>query len=244
MAKNNIGDTLKNTLQGAAESVKTAAKDVKLPELKAPEKIKDAFKKKEVPVSSAEQTSAPARINISVYNAMKIIYYFMAVDGEVHQSEEEKFNSICAELDPEFTNYYRQIIDECKMQMDKVIDADDYYDVIQEGVEDTIMSAVNASDIYIPPKLLVWNLLAIAHSDEKYDEPERKLLKYIVRKLDVDRAVFLELESSFLTVMDLEKELLWVKTTDRPYLSIEVVVNEIADRKNAVFTGVRDLVLL
>ena len=48
------------------------------------------------------------------------------------------------------------------------------------------------ADTYITPKLLVWDLLTIAYSDESYDETERKLLKYIVRKLQIDKAVFLE----------------------------------------------------
>ena len=46
-----------------------------------------------------------------------------------------------------------------------------------------------------------------AYSDESYDETERKLLKYIVRKLQIDKAVFLEMESSILTILDIEKEI-------------------------------------
>lgn len=93
-------------------------------------------------------------------------------------------------------------------------------------------------------KPLVWDLLTIAYSDESYDETERKLLKYIVRKLQIDKAVFLEMESSILTILDIEKEIAWIKTTDRPYLTIEARVNELTKRQAAIFDSVKDLITL
>ena len=68
------------------------------------------------------------------------------------------------------------------------------------------------------------------------------MIQAIVEELQIDKAVFLELESSLLTMLDLEKELSWIKTTDRPYLVIEAMVNEIADRKDAVMQGVKSLI--
>ena len=91
---------------------------------------------------------------------------------------------------------------------------------------------------------MIWNLLTIAYSDESYDETERKLLKYIVRKLQIDKAVFLEMESSILTILDIEKEIAWIKTTDRPYLTIEARVNELTKRQAAIFDSVKDLITL
>ena len=44
--------------------------------------------------------------------------------------------------------------------------------------------------------------------------------------------------------MDLEKELAWIKTTNKPYLTIEAMVNEIADRKSVIFESVKDLITL
>ena len=69
-------------------------------------------------------------------------------------------------------------------------------------------------------------------------------MKYIVHKFNIDKTVFLEMESSFLTLMDLENELNWIKTTDRPYLTIESIVNEISDRKTAILEGLKDLIAL
>ena len=248
MKKKAISKNLKNTFDGAVESVKTVAKDVKFPEIKAPEikmplKKKKVIKKKEkakAPV--VEHTDALVISNISTNSAIKIIYYVMAVDGEVNRSEEEEFDSICAELDPEFKENKEQIINECRAQIDKVIDPEDYYDVIQDGVEDALISTLIAKNANLPSKLFVWDLLSIAFSDNYYDETQRKLIKYIVRKLDIDKAVFIEMESSFLTLMDLDKELNWIKTTNRPYLTIEAMVNEIVVRKSVIFESVKHLI--
>ena len=181
---------------------------------------------------------------ISTENAIKIFYYLMAVDGEVFHSEEEKFDEIGLQMDPNFAEHKEQIVSACKAQLDKVIDSEDYYDVVQDGVEEAILIPNQSADSFITPKLLVWDLLTIAYSDEKYDEKERRLLKYIVRKFSIDSTIFLEMESSLQTLMDIEKETNWIKTTNRPYLTIEAQVNELADRRNVIFESVKDLIML
>ena len=128
--------------------------------------------------------------------------------------------------------------------MRKVIDPEDHYDVIQDCVEAALLATVKAEEATISSKLLVWDLLTVAFSDENYNDSERRLLKYIVRKLNLDKASFLEMESSILTVMDIERELTWIKTTDRPYLKIESVVSELAQRKKVIFDNVKDMIAL
>ena len=237
MAKVVFGKGIKNKFQGAVDSAKAAVKDVKIPD------VKDVFKKREQP--KQEEKPEVIKINsVSTKNALKIIYYLMAADGQVFHSEEEKYDSIGKEIDPEFADHKEQIIKECQAQLDKVIDPGDYYDVLQDGIEDALLSSRQTADTFITPKLLVWNLLTVAYSDESYDEAERKLIKYIVRKTDIDKALFLEMESSILTLMDIEKELAWIKTTNRPYLTIEAMVNELADRKGVIFESVKDLIAL
>jgi len=253
MAKIEFGKGLKDKLQGAVNSAKAAAKEVKTPEVKVTTPdvkakvadIRESLKKKEKSPSKSKDDSEVLEIKaISTRSALKIIYYLMAVDGEIFHSEEEKFDSIGKELDPDFAQNKDQIVKECQAQLDKVIEAEDFYDVLQDGVEDALLMSRQTADSFITPKLLVWDLLTVAYSDESYDESERKLIKYIVRKTNIDKAVFLEMESSLLTLMDIEKELTWIKTTNRPYLVIEAMVNELADRKNVIFESVKDLISL
>lgn len=244
--------SLKDRMKGSLDTLKTAAKTVKVPEIKKPEinladikipPVKELFQKKES--EQPEKGDSPIRItSISTRNALKIFYYMMAVDGELFHGEEEKFELIGQEVSPEFEAIKESVIGECQRQLDKVIDAADFYDVLQDGVEDALLSSAKSEDTFITPKLLVWDLLTLAYSDEQYDETERRLLKYIVRKLDIDKAVFLEMESSIQTLMDLEKEQQWIKTTERPYLTIEAMVNEVEDRKHVIFDSVKALIAL
>jgi len=230
-------DAVKNT----ADSIKDAAKYIKVPELKA-----DQFLKKKVPLPAKQEEESKTLDlqTVSTKSALKIIYFLMAADAEVYHSEDETFDTIGLNLDPNFMDIKEDLISECQNQLNKVIDPEDYDDVVIEGVADALLTSVSTEDSFITPKLLVWNLLTIAHSDEKYHARERKIIKYIVRKLNIDKDIFLEMEHSFLTLSDLEKELNWIKTTDRPYLKIEAMVNEIADRKNVVFESVKDLITL
>lgn len=251
MDKDQEKKSLKDRMKGSLDTLKTAAKTVKVPEIKKPEinlsdikipPVKDLFKKKG---TGQEDESAPIRItSISTRNALKVFYYMMAADGELFHGEEEKFDLIGQEISPEFEKIRADVIAECQQQLDKVIDSADYYDVLQDGVEDALLSSAKTADSFITPKLLVWDLLTLSYSDEQYDETERRLLKYIVRKLDIDKAVFLEMESSIQTLMDLEKEQQWIKTTERPYLTIEAMVNEIEDRKHVIFDSVKALIAL
>lgn len=241
----------KEKIQKATDSTVEAVKKVKLPEVDT-EGIKNIFKKKDAEQGSDSETTEEELKEAEVLsikaiptrNAIKIFYYLMAADGEIFQREEEKFDSIGQELDPNFAEHKEQIVNECQAQLDKVIDPEDYYDTLQDGIEDTLTHMKVTDDSFITPKLLVWDMLTVAYSDEKYNEVERKLLKYVVRKVNIDKAVFLEMESSILTLMDIEKELEWIKTTNKPYLTIEAMVNELNDRKSVIFESVKDLIAL
>lgn len=267
MAKLGFGKGLREKLQIAADAAKSAAKDAKetIKDVKLPdvEEVKAAVKEVKVPDMSSvkakvfdvkeslkkkqpgQEPSEPDEIKtISTRSALKIVYYLMAADGEILSSEEEKFDSIGRELDPFFADHKAELVQECRAQMEKTLDLEDYYDVLQDGVEEALRSSLTSADTFITPKLLVWDLLTIAYSDNAYDETERRLVKYVVRKTSIDKAVFLEMESSILTLMDIERELAWIKTTDKPYLTIEAIVNELVDRKNVVFESVKDLISL
>ena len=241
MAENKTGKGLFGAFQGMVDSVKTTVQDIKLPDIKLPEvNIPKIFQKQEEKKDIIEVV--PEIKSISVQSAIKIIYFMMNVDGMIQEEEERRFDEIGKELDPDFGAKKEAIVALCQNHMSKIIDPDDYYAVLQDGVEDAIAVGKNPKEAALAPKVLIWDLLTVAYSDGQYDENERKILKYIVRKLNVDKAVFLEMESSYLALRDLEDELNWIKTTDRPYLTIESMVNEIADRKNAIVESVKDLI--
>ena len=114
---------------------------------------------------------------ISVKAALQIFYYMMAADGTIEEEEEEKYSLIKKELDPENHVSMNEIITEYNRKLDQAIDPDDFEDVIRDAVDTTLANDVVTSDSFITPKLLIWDLLTIAFSDNDYDESERKLLK-------------------------------------------------------------------
>lgn len=261
MEKKDLGGLLKGKLQGAADTVKNTVKDAKIPEVKipdlkkadikipdfkVPDQVKNVFKKSENDTKEAELSKSEIQIvkAVSPVNAAKIFYYLMAADGNIGDSEIERFELIGQELDQNFSEHKEYIEKACKEQLDKVIDKDDYYDVVQDGVEEALLSKQESDKGFVSAKLLVWDLLTIAYSDEEYGDEERKLMKYIVRKVDISKDVFLEMESSYLAVTDIKKELDWIKSTDRPYLEIEKQVKELERRQNAIYESVKALIYL
>ena len=266
---NETAGTVKNTIKDAKipEKLSEVKLSEKLSEVKIQDHVKNVFKKGD----SADSGNSGKRMHseiegansssdkqkdelrkseiqtvkvVSPVNAAKAFYYLMAADGEVKQEEEESFDLIGKEIDPEFDEHRDYIVTSCKGQLDKIIDSDDYYDVVQDGVEEALLSEQVLDKGVVPARLLVWNLLTIAYSDDEYNDAERRLMKYIVRKADISKDVFLEMESSYLTVQDIEKELAWVKTTDRPYLTIETQVKELERREQAILESVKALIYL
>ena len=257
MAIKNIGKGIKDSLSSTANAVKEKVKEVEMPDLKkvgeqAADQVKNLFQKKDdkeadvenTSVKEVEETDAPRIEGISTKNAIKTIYFLMASDGEIQPDEMKDFDTMGTELDPKFPTFKDQLIKECQKSIDKAIEPKDYYDTIQDGIEDALLLSKRTEDTYISPKLLIWDLLTIAYSNKEYTETERRVMKYIVRKLDIDKTVFLEMENSMLTIIDLQKELTWIKTTDRPYLTIEAMVNEISARQVAIFDSIKDLISL
>lgn len=244
MAKIDIGKTLKKTLNEAgnatkkvAETVRDTAKEIDK------DKVKEIFKKKET--KPKETPLLPVDVQkIPLYSALKIIYYLMSVDGSVSQEEKDKFDVLGNDFVNDFASLKEILVEECKISVVNTIDAVDYYDVVQEVVEDLLLTPIKSEDVCVSPKFVLWNLLAFAYSDENYAEAERRLIKYFVRKLNIDKAIFLELESSLVTLMDLEKELAWIKTTDKPYLTIEAIVKELENRKRVIFESIKDIITL
>ena len=243
MAKIDIGKTLKKTLNEAgnatkkvAETVRDTAKEIDK------DKVKEIFKKKET--KPKETPLLPVDVQkIPLYSALKIIYYLMSVDGRVSQEEKDKFDVLGNDFVNDFASLKEILVEECKVSVVNTIDAVDYYDVVQEAVEDLLLTPIKSEDVCVSPKFVLWNLLAFAYSDENYAEAERRLIKYFVRKLNIDKAIFLELESSLVTLMDLEKELAWIKTTDKPYLTIEAIVKELENRKRVIFESIKDIII-
>lgn len=261
--KKSFGNKLQKKIHDAAD----AADDVDFSEIEVPQKIKEAArsidkgvkktvrsakeKVEEIDLSDLKKDDSDAAPEIidgarvlSTTASLRLVYYLMAVDGEIYHAEEEKFDLIGRELDPNFKENREKIVKRCQTHLERTKGQDDYFNIIKRGVVTAISLSKPTKDSFITPKLLIWDLLSVAYSDNQYDETEKKLIHFIVEKLNINESEFLEMENSFLTLMDIQKESDWIKTTDRQYKEIEKVVNELADRKVVILDSVNDLITL
>lgn len=175
--------------------------------------------------------------------AIKSFYYLMAVDGAVTADEIECFDSIGAELAPEaFATYRDDLIAECELQLKNIIDEEDYYEVVLEGIDKALAAQIDDPANGITVRLLVWDMLVIAFSNAEYSSFERKLIKHIVRVMDMDRSVFLEMEQIIKTNAAVENELSWINRSNRPYSEIRPIVDELERRQKVVLTCTRQLI--
>lgn len=180
--------------------------------------------------------------NISPKAAIMMMYYLIALDGEVSEDEMKQFDEMGMAIDSMYPHMKQTFISECRKQMDKAIDPEDYYDVIQEGADYALTHIPRSKFSEITPKLLLWNLLVIAQSDHEYAEIERKFLKFTARKLDIDKSVFLEMEQTIQTLQMLDAEMEWLKTTERPYAVIEKMVKELEERQQIIRKSIAALI--
>ncbi len=232
----NLQETVKQQTDQLTEQVKVAAE-----QRKADAALKKSEKKAAEDKAAMEAGGVKA---IAPQNAMKVFYYLMAADEKFTAEEQEKFDLVGHEIDLHFDDHREGVVKDCEEQMEKIIDPADYYDTLQDGVEAALTGEQTSLDGFITPKLLLWNLLVIANSDDEYHDSERKLIKYVVRKLNIPKDVLLEMESSLLTVRDIEREISWIKATDRPYLVIEKQVTELEKRREDIFCAVKALITL
>ena len=178
---------------------------------------------------------------ITVDGAVKLMCMVMAADGDIADGELDQIREIRGELDPTFGEQQTDAVAESTALVKK-LDAENYREDLNDLVRDVIRESWNVPGATIPVKLLLWDLLAVAQSDNRYQEEEAKLIRYIARHLEVDKSIVPEMENASGTLMAIENEIAWLKTTDRPFGMVEPVMNELSDRKVAIMQGVRDLI--
>lgn len=263
----NLKGRLRDVADAAASAVKDAGVQEKLEELKVADKVtvfidtaKDsASKLSEINVSDqvnglvnavksfgASEQQYDITQDVPVTDALSIFYYLMAADGTVHEDELSRFDSIFDEMGDACIETKEDLISSCQSLLEVNKSAISPLIPAMTCVDQTLLSisAIAGNEVTISPRLLIWDLFAIAHSDGTCNEAERELINHIARQVGVDETTLLEMKSTVLTIYDIERELDWVKTTNRPYLAIEAIVDELESRKAAAFEGVQALISL
>ena len=176
-------------------------------------------------------------------SAILCFYYMMSIDGKATDDEKETFEFIGRELDPDnFDEYKDELYDLFNDQISNIIDDDDPYDVMIEGVDKAIYHENESEEDGIGLRLFIWNLLVLAFSDDNYSENERRMIKHIVRTREIEKDIFLEMEQLMKTNSAISKEIECLKKSDKPYIEINATITELEERRQVILNSAQCLI--
>ncbi len=170
-------------------------------------------------------------------------YYLSMIDGDNTENNLDSFTEICREIDSEHYEEYRDdLINECESQKQKMIDDDDYYDVIIEGLDKTLSQSLTEDDKSVSARMLIWNLLVISIIDNDYSPLERRMIKHIVRISEIETSAFLEMEQLLFSYNAVVSEQNTLSFSTRPYVEIAPIMEELKKREKAIFDSAQQLI--
>ena len=179
---------------------------------------------------------------ISKKGALKVFYYLMALDG-VSSFEQDRFEEIGSELlGEEFSGIKEEIVSECESVIDSIEEDDERYDVIQEGLDNALNESVETIESGVVPRLLVWDLLTLAHSDSDYSDEENRLINHIVRVLRIDKSVLAEMKQLISTARSILDEKNTLENSTRPYREIRPLMDEVEKRQLIIVEAAKTLI--
>ena len=243
-AAGNAAEVAKGVADSAADAARAAKEHIETDDSPAPDQVKEAFKKLGHDTALDEAAARTDEHALRPVDAIKLFYFLMAADGRIEATETEKIDLIGAELDADYSQHRDELFEECRACVTSGTDWETHERSLFEGARQAIAASAGAPDAIVPPKLTAWNLLVIAHSDQDIDARERRFAEHVAQLLEVEPAFLAEAEGHLLAIDELEREIDWLKSTDRPYRVIEAHVEETQRRRDAIVENARALVVL
>lgn len=193
--------------------------------------------------AAAKEILANQAINepqMTVHDALAMIYLFMNIDGNYSQEEETVFLAAGNEIDQSFEANKNALITECQGIV-KEAEAGDAKQNIQEAVSNLIVHSSKEENPTISGRMMVWNLIAAAYADGYCAEEEQRLIAFVADALHVKEDTLLEMEASMKTMIAVNREEKWLDESDRPFRLIQPQMEEIKKRKENIMQGINAL---
>ena len=64
----------------------------------------------------------------------------------------------------------------------------------------------------------------------------------MVRKFQVDKTIYLEMENAMSAIQEISKEIDWLKQSNKPYTLIESMIGTLSERQKVIFDSVKVLI--
>ena len=211
---------------------------------------KDAANEKKIAFDTAKVDQRHSEAIFSVRDALRIMYCLMLIDGTVIAEEQAKYSEIGRAYDQDFDIYKKQLIDECSdvAQSESVqgvefislesVDSEEYYEQLAKYVGDLIKEEYFYRTEGVRAKELLWDLLAIAYSEDDYSENERRLIRFVAEKSGVDHAILRKMHHELLALIDIDKEENAVKSLGKSDEETRERLAELARRKKTIMKGI------
>ncbi|MBR6172295.1 MAG: hypothetical protein IKQ49_03880 [Eubacterium sp.] len=176
-------------------------------------------------------------------NALKILYYMMAADGIITDTERSTFDELGRLMDDRYDNYRNDILWECRTIALTTPEGDPVFQLLNSVTKELNNLSDTLTEDTIPGRLLVWNMLAIALCDKDYADSERRIIDEAVRKLELDKEDFLKMERAMkaASAVNREIEFLQEKVAENP--DLEPQLRNLKERENLIKKGARDLMV-
>ncbi len=166
---------------------------------------------------------------------MKICFLFMCVDGEISTAETSYIDDIISKEDlsesdiEEFQDFCKEM--KPKVPFSKPKKAIDKIDkVLEEYTPDRIDETMKAQTI--------WTLINLGYADGEYCKAEKKVVKHLVKRWEIDPVLVTEFNDTAETILALTKHKEWLQTTCRPYKGIEKTIYEIDRNIKSMFGNI------
>jgi hypothetical protein len=163
---------------------------------------------------------------------LKVAYLFLSLDNKVDKTALRKIDELGNDMD-NYSDKKDKIIGECEDLISQSFDSTDRYDVIFEGINKIVGNSSNQPfgllghpKDYVDKKQCLWILVNLAYFDGSYTDSERKLIRALVRKWEIDKSILIEMEDTAETLIELNKHKTWIKTTNYPYDYVAGVIKE------------------
>ena len=175
---------------------------------------------------------------VKIQTALEIIYYLMAVDGEMSEPEVALFNDIGVQLDKTFARRKAILMSRWSESTDAT--PEELISRAETAVEGSNASIghYESNPQWMPGRVLIWNMVSIAQCDGKYDSIERDMVKRVAALLEVEMASVLEMEVAARALYDIENAL---ECLSGRHNSNEEMSKQLKKRKLVIKTSVKQL---
>lgn len=205
----------------------------------------DAWKKKRddktAAVKSALQEQDKKGVCLSPQGAMKLVYLLMSSDGKISAEESDRFDSIGAEMDSDFDSDREELVNCVEAEIAKASDETERFDTIRDFVGNVIRTEISTETTAIEARLVLWNLVAVAYCDGECSESEKRLMRSTCRELGINTDVLLEMQTAAETMIAIEGEKNYLRSSARPYAEVEKPMKILEAREKTVMCGVHAL---